>query len=388
VSGIRPALCAAAFRAAASFAAATYVGYPVFIVLAAAVRKRPHLEGPPVGHVSVLIAAHNEAGVLREKLASVLADPCDGVTVEVVLADDGSTDGTAEVAGEFPAVRVERLERVGKAAALTRGLDLCSGDVIVFTDANGLLRPGTLHALLRPFADEEVGGVAGDQRYLGDAGSVGERAHWAFDRMMKEAESGVGSVVSATGALYAVRRDLVPPIPGDVTDDFYISTAVVAAGKRLVFAPDAVVTEWAASGPRSEYSRKVRVMTRGLRAVWLRRELLAPKHGVYALSLLSRKVARRLTAPAIVIAALASIAAPRRSRPAAATAAVSVTVAGLGAVGWFVEPRVARHPVIALPTFLCLSVVSALHALGNAIRGVRVTKWDVGRPDADMADTP
>jgi hypothetical protein len=71
-------------------------------------------------------------------------------------------------------------------------------------------------------------------------------------------------VVSATGALYAIRRSLFQKVPLGVTDDFFISTGVVAAGKRLVFEPDAVAFEATAGGSAAEFSRKVRIMTRGL----------------------------------------------------------------------------------------------------------------------------
>src|SRR6185369_12732705 len=99
----------------------------------------------------------------------------------------------------------------------------------------------------------------------------------------------------ATGAIYAVRRDLVPPVVEGVTDDFITSTAVIAAGRRLVFAADAAAWEPVASSGGVEYGRKVRVMTRGLRGVLVRRELLDPRRtGFYAVQLTWHKLLRRL----------------------------------------------------------------------------------------------
>ena len=84
---------------------------------------------------------------------------------------------------------------------------------------------------------------------------VGELAHWDLDRWLKVAASRAGSVVSATGALYAVRRELVQPVVAGVTDDFYVSTGVIAAGRRLVFAPDATVHEPVSSSAIEEFGR-------------------------------------------------------------------------------------------------------------------------------------
>ena len=355
----------------------TYVGYPVLAALRGAVRRRPYDTGPFDGRVSVVIAAHNEAAVIGDKLRSVDQSVPEGIDVEIIVVDDGSSDGTADVAERSGGgVVVVRLPRSGKAAALNAGVQASGGDILVFTDANSMFEPGTLTALLAPFADPAVGGVAGDQRYLGDAGSAGERLHWSFDRLLKRSESVAGSTVSATGALYAIRRRFFESVPEGVTDDFFVSTGVVAAGSRLVFAPDAVALERAAESPGREYSRKVRVMTRGLRAVVLRSELLAPRQGFYALSLLSRKVLRRLTAVPLVLAAASSTMRPRRSVLSAIVATITWSIAGLGAVGFLAPPRIARRTVFSVPAFVMLSVAAALRALSNTVAGVRIKQWE------------
>ena len=98
------------------------------------------------------------------------------------------------------------------------------GEVLVFSDANSVFAADALLALVRPFADPNVGGVAGDQRYVADpeldAAGSGEQGYWDFDRTMKRAESLADNVISATGAIYAVRASLVGPVPEGVTDDF------------------------------------------------------------------------------------------------------------------------------------------------------------------------
>ncbi len=367
------------FRASIGFVGATYLGYPLVAIVRSRVSPRPCEAGAPSGSVSVIVAAHDEVDVIEEKLRSVTSFVPVGIDIEVVVADDGSEDGTGDAAALVEGVRVLTLARSGKAAALEAAVEATTGDIVVFTDANSLFEPGTLRSLLEPFADPTVGGVAGDQHYEGDGASIGERAHWRFDTALKQAESMSGSVVSATGALYAIRREHFHGVPEGVTDDFWVSTGVVDDGKRLVLAPGAVVLESAASGVRDEYSRKVRIMTRGLRGVWLRRRLLAPSRGFYSVSLASRKIARRLTSVAIVTTVAASLAAPRRSLPSRAVALGSSSIVALGLVGWSAPARWSRSPVFSIPAFCCMSVVAALQALWNAATGVQIVRWDTDR---------
>src|SRR6185295_12979733 len=94
---------------------------------------------------------------------------------------------------------------------------------------------------------------------------------------------------------------------GGVTDDFAISTAVIEEGYRLVFEPEARATEVAIPDAQREFSRRVRLMTRGLRGVILRRRLLNPlAHGFYSVVLFSHKVARRLAPVSLLLLAVRS----------------------------------------------------------------------------------
>ena len=107
-----------------------------------------------------------------------------------------------------------------------------------------------------------------------------------------------------------MRRQLFRPVTDSaVTDDFAISTAVVEQGYRLVFEPDARASEYAVSQAQREFRRRVRLMTRGLRGVVLRRRLLNPfRFGFYSLVLFSHKVLRRLVPiPLIVIAVTSAL---------------------------------------------------------------------------------
>jgi cellulose synthase/poly-beta-1,6-N-acetylglucosamine synthase-like glycosyltransferase len=377
-----------AFWGAVAVIAYTYAGFPLLVLARAAVRPRSFRTDDVRPEISVVIAAHNEAAAIGQKIESVLAAAYPDGRREVIVASDGSDDGTEEVVRRYDTcgVRLLALPRVGKAAALNRAIAAATGEVLVFTDANSALEPGALIALVRPFADPAVGGVAGDQRYrgAGDEATVsgGERSYWSFDRLLKVAESRAGNAISATGALYAVRRNLVDEVPEGVTDDFAISTGVIAAGSRLVFAPDAVAWEPVAASGEVEFGRKVRVMTRGLRGVLVRRQLLDPRrHGFYAVQLLSHKVLRRLMVAPLLVLAVTSPALWRRGRLYRLATVGQACFYGAGAVGLVAGSSARRRGgrLLALPAFFCLVNAASLKACWNLVTGRRIDRWEPHR---------
>jgi cellulose synthase/poly-beta-1,6-N-acetylglucosamine synthase-like glycosyltransferase len=374
---------AVAFWAALATIGYSYVGYPILVLLRAWLRPRPHLSAPIKPRVSVVIAARDEASVLGRKLESLLACDYPADRIQVIVASDGSTDATVTVAGRYSTrgVRVLDLSGDGKARALNAAVRECDGEILVFTDANSDLAPNAIKNLMRPFADPDVGGVAGNQVYRrpGESTSsgAGERAYWDVDRWVKLAESRAGSAISATGALYAIRRELFLPIPDGVTDDFITSVRVVAQGRRLVFEPTAIAYEDVAVSSGLEYSRKVRVMTRGLHGVVLMRELLDPRrHGFYSVQLMSHKVLRRLTAVPLLILLITAPFAWRR-RPVYRIASLGQGMFYLfGVLGiLFEKRRIGRLSIFALPAFFCMVNAASLVAVRNILGGRRVDRW-------------
>jgi glycosyltransferase involved in cell wall biosynthesis len=382
------------FWSALATIAYTYVVFPLLVFARAALRPRPPRAGPIEPSVSVVMAAYNEEAAIRARLDNLVAVDYPADRLEIIVASDGSDDATVDIINGYHAhgVRVLALGRVGKAEALNAAVAEAGGDILVFTDANTMFEHGALRALVAPFADPEVGGAAGDQRYLpatgqgNDAG--GERSYWDFDRRIKLAESVAGSTVAATGAIYAIRRELFEPVRAGVTDDFITSTAVIARGRRLVFAADAAAWEPVAPSNRLEYRRKVRIMTRGLRGVAARRALLDPRRtGFYAIQLASHKVLRRLMAvPLLVVGLGAPLLWGQGAFYQLATIGAAA-VAGLGAVGLGApRSRLGRHRIAALAAFFVLVNVASLEAVWNLLTGRRIDRWEPRRTVGQGAD--
>jgi cellulose synthase/poly-beta-1,6-N-acetylglucosamine synthase-like glycosyltransferase len=364
-----------------------YAGYPVVLWLVSRVRRRPVIRADVTPSLSIIIPAHNEAGVIVEKLTSIVHQTYPRQQVEILVASDGSTDATNELVISFPDPRVRLLafERGGKAATLNRAAAQARHDVLVFTDANAILAPGALQALVRSFADPTVGGVSANEirRTSGTESSAGrgERLYWEYDKWVKRAESQVGSIVSASGSLYALRRALFHPITDPAaTDDFAISTQVIRAGYRLVFEPEAVTLEPPMADSAVEFNRRVRIVTRGLRSVWGIRELLLPwRGGFYTLQLWSHKVLRRLVGICAVLIFPGTLSLARRPL-FRLLAGGQVLLYGLAVIGWVAQDRRwGRNPVFYVPYYFCLSNVAATLGLLAFIRQRRVTHWEPRR---------
>ena len=297
----------------------SYGVYPALIAGLAA-RRRPSAApapdgpSPPPPSVDVIVSAADEEAVIGPRIANLLDPKVAGERPPgILIGCDGCRDGTASAARSVGGARarvVEFPERRGKASVLNDLVRDSSADVLVFTDANTVFEPGALEALRRWFADPLVGAVCGRLEFETAPGAraTPETAYWDRETRTKEAEGTLGVCLGANGAIYAARRDLVAPLAGDTTsmDDFLIPARVARAGRRVVFARDAVAREDAARDVASEAARRFRI---GIGAGQvLRRELWLyrwPTHPSLSLAFLSRKAARWL-APVFLLGAAAA----------------------------------------------------------------------------------
>jgi cellulose synthase/poly-beta-1,6-N-acetylglucosamine synthase-like glycosyltransferase len=378
------------FWASAGLVGFAFVGAPLLVLLRAALRPRPVRAGDIEPSITVVIAARNEAASIGARLVNLASVDYPAERLEAIIASDGSEDDTVAIARASTAGRVTvlDLERVGKADALNAAVARATGEIVVFTDANTAFAPDALRAIVRPFADPDVGGVAGNQVYTtgGSSAETGERSYWDFDRLMKRAESAAGSTVSATGALYALRRTLVPTIMAGVTDDFYTSTSVIDQGHRLVFAPDAIAYEPPARTSGGEYGRKVRIITRGFRGVAARRALLDPRRtGFYAVQLAWHKLIRRLMAVPILVMGAMSLALARESVFFRLLSLLQLGGYAAAAIGLLAPgSRIGRSRPIALGSFFVMVNLASLHAAINVLRGKRIERWEPNRSVSDV----
>jgi cellulose synthase/poly-beta-1,6-N-acetylglucosamine synthase-like glycosyltransferase len=360
-----------------------YAGYPLLLAALGRIHPRPRERSPTHKTVSVLVAAHNEESVIEAKVANVRATDYPQHLIEIVVVSDGSTDGTIEAARLAGADRVLDLPRVGKITALNAGVEAAGGEILVFTDADSFLRPDTLNELLANFADPVVGGVSANEMSGtgSDAPGVarGEGAYWRYEQWIKRLEDRIGSAVSASGRLYAVRRSLFrPSTVTSGTDDFVISTQVLKAGRRLAFDEHTLVQVDSPDDAGSEFRRKVRVMNRGLRAAFSLGELLLPwRGGFYSVQVLSHKVLRRTLPFFLLTAVVAGIWLTMLTPVWWLVLGPQLAFYGLATAGWAGRTRGwGRARPLWVAYYFCLVNLAAAAAVVSVVGGVRFERWD------------
>ncbi|MEM9754969.1 MAG: glycosyltransferase [Pseudomonadota bacterium] len=230
---------------------------------------------PAPRSLTVMISARNEARVIKAKLTNVVSalELLEGVDTQILLFADGCTDATADIARRIlgPGSVIEGgAAPIGKSSAMNAMARRARGEVLVLTDANALLRPGAIPALLHPFKDPQVGVALGStaiRQTPGQSAVAGVMAaYWRLEERLRDQETALGSAIGGDGALYAIRRSLWPFPARDVIDDFFAPMSVLIAGYRVVFAPEAQVSEPAVSTLGEEGRRKFRIAARALRA--------------------------------------------------------------------------------------------------------------------------
>jgi cellulose synthase/poly-beta-1,6-N-acetylglucosamine synthase-like glycosyltransferase len=367
-----------------------YAGFPLLLLIRGFLQRR-EVDGAPITpSVTIVIVAHNEAATIESKIGNVYALEYPSERLEVIVASDGSDDGTDELVANAPFsdLRLLICPRAGKIPALNSAVALATGEILVFSDANSMYRPDALRALVAPFADPAVGAVGGNQCYEGGGdgslASSGERLYWGYDRLLKVMQSRAGSITAATGAMHAIRRHLFRPVPSGVSDDFMISTSAVAAGYRLVFEPRAIAYEAVASSNEAEFRRKLRIIVRGLNGLWVGRELFNPvRHGFYSVQLFSHKLLRWSVCWLLLVLLGSSLIlyndgilyrwAVHAQLLFYAAALAAYALQGTAAA------RLRVFKVLSIPYYFCLANYAALRAWLTWIGGNRVDVWTSGR---------
>lgn len=289
----------------------SYAGYPLWLYLRSRMRRFPVLREPILPFVSIVMAVRNEAEALPRKLQNLEELNYSVDQLEIIVASDASTDATDALLRERASDRLLPVfcsEHAGKASALNQGMQAARGEIILFTDARQMLESDALRRLVERFADPGVGCVSGELM-LGEPGPAdrheGVGLYWKMEKRIREWEGAAGSVVGATGAIYAVRKKLLVSLPaGTILDDVYLPLHVVRQGGRVVFEPSARAWDNFTETPGREFRRKVRTLTGNYQLLQLAPWLLTRKNPI-RFEFISHKLLR-LCVPFALAGALVS----------------------------------------------------------------------------------
>ncbi|MFF4571360.1 glycosyltransferase [Streptomyces sp. NPDC001410] len=279
-------------------------------------RSRGRSWGPPVTEpVSVIVPAYNESAGIEAAVRSLLASDHPG---EIIVVDDGSTDGTADLVESLRLpVRVIRQQNAGKPAALNTGLAAATYDLVVMVDGDTVFEPDTVRMIVQPFADPRVGAVSGNAKVVNRGGLLGRWQHIEYvvgfnlDRRLFDLAECMPTVPGAVGAF---RRRALLDLGGvsDVTlaEDTDLTMALCRAGWRVVYEEGARAWTEAPASLNALWRQRYRWCYGTLQAMWKHRGALVQRGAAGKLGrrglgyLLLFQVLLPLLAPAVDIFAV------------------------------------------------------------------------------------
>ena len=376
---------AASFWACLAGVGYTYLAYPAVVwALATAFGRRrrvPSSANGPAPRVAILIVAHNEEALLEARLANALALDYPADRLEIVIASDGSTDRTAQIAASTRDPRVRLVQfpaRRGKAAVINHVLPTLRSDIVVLSDANTLMTTSAVRRLVRWFEDDRVGVVVGRLVLTDPAtGRNVDSLYWQYETFLKQMDARLGALLGANGAVYALRRRLFTLIPADtLVDDLVLPLMMrLKSGCELVYDESVIAHEETPSDFGSEFRRRKRIGAGGFQSLRVLWPLLSPTHGWIAFTFASHKLLRWLC-PFLLAGAVALNIALVHHGPYAVALGTQAFFYLLAAAGAVVPGSSPSVRLLRLATMFTSMHAALLAGFWQWLTGVRAGTWE------------
>ncbi len=370
----------------------TYVGYGLLIWIINKIKagfkgKIPNQSnGFFLPDVALIIAAYNEEDYIEEKIKNTLALDYPEGKLKVYFVTDGSSDQTPAMVSRYPGITLfHRPERMGKAAAMNRAMTMVKEPFAIFCDANTLLNKDCIKEMVKHYADERVGAVAGEKKIYqpssGKAASAGEGFYWKYESFLKKQDSLLYSVVGAAGELFSVRKELYEELePGLIIEDFVLSMRICMKGYVVRYAPEAYALETASASIPDERKRKIRISAGGFQSMHLLRPLLNIfKYGVLSFQYVSHRVLRWSLTPFCLVLLL----------PISAllyylvggwwyglVVASQLAFYVLAITGWLFATKNIKIKSIYIPYYFLFMNISVFIGLNRYLKGQQTVLWD------------
>ena len=254
----------------------TFIGYPISLVILNRIipKDEVNIREDYRPTVSIIIPAYNEEVVISSKLKNLINLSYSRGKVEIIIASDNSTDKTNDIVNNFIKENPERniklyyvKKRMGKTNAQNEAVKISKGEVIVFSDANSILKVDSIEELVKFFCDSQVAYVSGKLVYTNEdvsQSSNAENSYWNYDLMMREVESNLGSITAGNGAIYAIRKEDYIDLNPIQCHDSIMPIKCVLDNKKAKYSPKSIAYEKAGETIEDEFKRKVRMARENL----------------------------------------------------------------------------------------------------------------------------
>jgi cellulose synthase/poly-beta-1,6-N-acetylglucosamine synthase-like glycosyltransferase len=307
-------VCMAVFLLA--FLTIVYVlfGYPLLLDWISRRHDHPIHKDDQLRSVSIILPVRNGAQFMARKLESLLLLNYPRELMEIIVVSDDSDDGTDDIARQFAprGVRLLRVARGGKSAAINQGVPLTSGDILVFTDVRQVVDPEALRNLVACFGDPKVGAVSGQLSIVDEQSheEANTSLYWKYELWLRTRMCRIDSSFGTTGAFYGLRRALWQAFPpGVLLDDAYLPLkAAFFRGYRVIYEPTARMFDFP-TALDSEFRRKVRTQAGLYQLLEVMPELLSSRNRM-RLHFLSGKYGRTLVPHCLILMVLSTFGLP------------------------------------------------------------------------------
>lgn len=278
-----------------------YFGYFLLIFLISRFYPEPEFaEMTELPRISMIIAAYNEEKVIEEKIKNCLALDYPPELLEILIGSDGSNDKTNSILNNCKENNIKVFisnSRKGKSWILNRLVEMSSGEILVFTDAEIIFDANVLKKIVKPFSGDKVGGVCGRlfiEKENGTPHEMPEQKYWKTEIILRRSESRIGTTFGVSGSIYAIRRSLYATIPVEaaVADDTFVLCGILKKGHKFVFCENAKARVLVKDDIFDEMRRRIRICACNLMGIRFFASLLYPKTGFVALGIWSHKILR------------------------------------------------------------------------------------------------
>jgi len=295
----------------------TYLIYPFIICALNKLCNKEHhrIDESFIPSVSLIVVAHNEEQVIREKIINSLSLDYPTEKLEVIFTSDCSTDSTDKIIIPYQKKGIYFIcikKRGGKSKALNKCIPLATGEIIILSDANTFVHKDAVRKLVRHFKDPKIGCVSGKLRFRpiqGNPLGIIESRFWNYETWLKIHEGNIASLPGANGGIYAIRKSLFKPLPTDkaIMDDFLITLNIIKQEYRAISDPEVMALENTCLKVKDSFEQKIRIGAGNLHGLKYIYPLLNPAKGFIAFILWSHKIIRWFLPFVLIIVFISNI---------------------------------------------------------------------------------
>lgn len=322
--------------------------------------KKDHTTADITPTVSFIVAAFNEERIIRAKIENDLLLDYPKDKIEIIIVSDGSSDQTSSIVAEYASkniIGLHKPEREGKTAALNRAVAQARHEILIFSDANSMFRTDAVKKLVRHFADMSIGGVCGRKSVLKSenrVASLGDKLFWNYESALKQAESNLGSIPTADGEIFALRKKLYQVVdPRIINDDMAITLNIRAQGLRIIYDQTAITEEEASITLKDDFNVKSRMVYGGLQIMSQFRSELNPLTSFFGLQFFFHKTLRYSMWALLVLIMLLNIVNLGINSFYNIFFLLQLAFYTMAAIGYLLDKKRIKSPLFYIPFYYC-----------------------------------